>query len=210
MGTIMQKTIYLFLPSLMADWETGYLLQALTLQKKYALRFFTLDGQSIKSAAGLTMSGDISLSHVKIEEAAALILPGADSWQTGVNVPVIGLVKECIEQGVLVAAICGSTIALAENGILDEKSHTSNSLDFLKALAPSYHGRKHYQDMPAVKDGNLITAGSAGSLLWAKMIISKLGLFREETIEEWYQYFRTANPIWFSRLSESLKREERA
>lgn len=210
MVTTMQKIIYLFLPSLMADWETGYLLQALTLQKKYALRFFTLDGQSVKSAAGVTMSGDIPLAKVEIGEAAALILPGADSWQTGTNDPVIKLAKDCFEQGILVAAICGSTIALAENGMLDEKSHTSNSLDFLTSLAPSYHGGKHYQDTPAVKDGNLITASSAGSLLWAKMIISKLELFREETIEEWYQYFRTSNSVWFSRLSESLKREGRS
>mgnify|MGYP007025217248 CR=1 FL=1 len=38
---------------------------------------------------------------------------------------------------------------------------------------------------------NLITASASGALLWAKQIIEHLGVFRPDTLEEWYAYFNT-------------------
>lgn len=36
----------------------------------------------------------------------------------------------------------------------------------------------------------LITSGSAGALLWAKKIIEHLGVFRTDTLESWYEYYK--------------------
>lgn len=57
-----------------------------------------------------------------------------------------------------------------------------------------------YIDQPSVADNNLITAGSAGALLWAKQIIERFGVFETSTPEAWYDFFRAGKPEHFLRL----------
>jgi putative intracellular protease/amidase len=52
-----------------------------------------------------------------------LILPGGTAWDEGKN-----------GEGVPVAAICGATAGLARAGVLDTRRHTSNALEYLRAL----------------------------------------------------------------------------
>ena len=59
-------------------------------------------------------------------------------------------------------------------------------------------------DQLSVADHNLITAGSAGALLWAKQIIGRLGVFRSDTLEAWYEYFSTGKPEYFFALMQTL------
>ena len=59
-------------------------------------------------------------------------------------------------------------------------------------------------DAPSVVDGNLITAGTTGGLLWAKQIIERLGVFREDTLASWYDFFRTGEAQHFFALMNSL------
>ncbi len=51
---------------------------------------------------------------------------------------------------------------------------------------------------------NMITAGSTGALLWAKQILEHLGVFESNTLEAWYEYFRTGAPEHFFALMQSL------
>ena len=53
-------------------------------------------------------------------------------------------------------------------------------------------------------DGNLITAGGTGALLWAKQIIGRLGVFRPDTLEAWYAYFSTGEAQHFFALMQTL------
>lgn len=71
---------------------------------------------------------------------------------------IIGMVGKLIDRGVIVAAVCGATVALAYAGILDQRKHTSNGKGFLEMVCPTYKGSSNYIDAPAVCDGNLITA----------------------------------------------------
>ena len=59
-------------------------------------------------------------------------------------------------------------------------------------------------DAPSVADGNLITAGGTGALLWAKQIIGRLGVFRPDTLEAWYAYFSTGEAQHFFALMQTL------
>ena len=54
-------------------------------------------------------------------------------------------------------------------------------------------------------DGNLVTAGSTASLLWAKQIIELLEVFEESTLEAWYAYFSTGEPQHFFALMQTLQ-----
>lgn len=101
-------------------------------------------------------------------------------------------------------AICGATAALAGAGLLDNRPHTSNGPGFLEMFSPGYKGQDFYIDKPSVADNNLITAGSAGALLWAKQIIGHLNVFQPDTLESWYAYFTTGKPEHFFALMQTL------
>ena len=102
--------------------------------------------------------------------------------------------------GGAVAAICGATLALASAGLLDERPHTSNGPGFLDMFCPSYRGRNHYVDEPAVSDGKLITAAGTAPLEWAREILDVLGVFTCEKLQAWYSYFRTGEAEYFHKL----------
>ena len=204
------KKIYMYVLDTMADWENGYLLQGLSLQnmlpnKKYQLHTFSINKEPIKTAGGLTIIPDMSLDEIDENEISALLLIGADTWLDEKQKPILDLAYKLIEKNIVVGAICGSTLGLANKGILDKRVHTSNALFFLTSMANNYNGQDYYKNNVAVCDNNLITASSAGSLLWAKYILEKLELYSDKTIEAWYQYFNTGNADYFNDLINSFK-----
>ena len=97
-----------------------------------------------------------------------------------------------------------ATVALAAAGLLDHRPHTSNGVGFLDMFCPGYRGQRFYVGAPSVADGNLITAGTTGGLLWAKQIIERLGVFQENTLASWYDFFRTGEAQHFFALMNSL------
>lgn len=203
------KYMYLYLLDTMADWENGYLLQVLSLQNMTAAHQLTVKTvgrtkQVIKTAGGLTLIPDVTLDEVVMEDAAALVLIGADTWLDEEQENVLTLAADFLQSGKLVAAICGATLGLADKGLLNNRPHTSNAPFFLSSMSENYSGQAYYRDDLAVSDNNLITASSAGSLLWAKYIIEKLDLYSATTIEAWYRYFSTGDPQYYGQLLASL------
>lgn len=192
----------------MADWENGYFLQGLTLQKmaselKYELQTVSISKETIKTAGGITIVPDITLDEIDETQAGALLLIGADTWQEKSNQKIIEVANSFLKKNILVAAICGATLGLANNGILNSYYHTSNALFFLQE-SDKYQGEKYYKNTLAVMDKNLITASSAGSLLWAKYIFENLELYSRQTIEAWYNYFSSGKVEYFGELMTSL------
>ena len=79
------KYMYLYLLDTMADWEHGYLLLVLSLQNMTEAHQLTVKTvgrtkQAIKTAGGLTLIPDVTPDKVVMEDAAALVLIGADTW----------------------------------------------------------------------------------------------------------------------------------
>jgi len=199
------KKIYMYVLDTMADWENGYLLHALTLQKmlpeqKYQFSTAGISKQPVKTAGGMTLVPDISIDQMDLSETAALILIGADTWMDEEQQKILNLASQLAESGALIAAICGATLGLANAGLLDAHAHTSNAPFFLTEMAPNYKGMANYREAAAVSDANIITAGSAGSLLWARYILEYLELFSPETINAWYSYFQTGDAKYFGEL----------
>ncbi|WP_303972510.1 DJ-1/PfpI family protein [Streptococcus merionis] len=208
------KTVYMYVQDTMADWEHGYLMQALSLQamlKKSKVSFKTVGRTKapIRTASGITLVPDLSLDELDVTTVAALVLIGGDTWLAKEQADVLTLASELLQQDVLVAAICGATLGLANLGLLDERPHTSNASFFLSRMSQRYQGQDYYQETVAVRDGQLITASSAGSLLWAKYIIEALELYSEETVEAWFKYFSTGDVAYYGELMASLSQESR-
>ncbi len=204
------KYAYTYVLDTMADWEIGYAIAELN-----SGRFFQKPGERvpvktvsvtkdpITSSGGMTVLPDTTLDEIRPETTAVLLLPGAD-WDQPQHAPIVDKARELLASGANVAAICGATSALARAGLLDSRPHTSNSLDYLKMVAPTYKGEAFYRDEPAVADGNLITASSAGGLLFARYILARLGVCSQETLEAWYHYFNTGDAHYFYALMQTL------
>lgn len=207
------KTILIYLPKLMADHELGFLLQGLSMQKimpeiKYMVKFVGISKEPIKTIAGMTVFPDCELSEIIDDEIAALVLPGADTWQDDEQVEVLHLAESMLNKGVITAAICGAVLGLADMGLLDRRKHTANALDYLVGMSKNYNGKQYFINELAVKDGNLVTANSAGSLLWARYVFEGLNIFPPKTIEAWYNCFLTGNAKYYSELLQSFNEQE--
>ena len=75
---------------------------------------------------GIKIIPDISIEKVKTEKNAILILPGGEIWENKKLKQLLPIVNNYYNNKKPIAAICGATIFLAENGFLDSTFHTSN------------------------------------------------------------------------------------
>lgn len=207
--------IYLYILDTMADWEIGHVTCELN-----SKRFFKKDApeisfktvgiskEPIKTMGGLKVIPDCLTDDIETSEKSVLLLPGADTWSEEKHGKVIQKALEIISRGGAVCAICGATVALAQNGLLDNRTHTSNGEGFLEMFCPTYKGTDFYVDEPSVRDENLITASATGSLLWAKQIIELLDVFDSKTLEAWHAYFSTGKAEHFFKLMQSMNQNE--
>ena len=206
-------TVYIYLLATLADWEIGSLTAELNSKRFFRpdapqliVKTVAVSKEPVKTMGGLTIIPDFTIDEIEMTEKTVLILPGADTWSDAENAQIIQKASVLLSKGGSVCAICGATVALANAGILNDRPHTSNGKGFLDMFCPDYKGQKFYVDQPAVSDGNLITGSATGSLMWAKLIIEKLGVFKPETLEAWRAYFSTGKPEHFFALMQSVKR----
>src|SRR5262245_9209147 len=142
------QTVYLALTDQLADWEYGHVAAQVSLQQfqarpgRYEIRTVGLTTDPIRTIGGVRMLPDIALADVSLDDAAMLVLPGGDGGETGALAAFGKLARTFREAGKPVAAICGATVALAAEGLLDDVAHTSN---FLAGLG-SYGGAALYRD----------------------------------------------------------------
>ena len=206
-------TIYIYLLSSLADWEIAPISAELNSKRFFkdgapqvVVKTVAVSKEPVKTMGGLTIVPDCTIDEIELSEKTVLLLPGADTWAESQNAQVIQKASALLSKGGTVCAICGATVALANAGVLNDRPHTSNGAGFLEMFCPSYKGQKFYVDQPAARDGNLITGSATGSLMWAKLIIEKLGVFSPQTLEAWHAYFSTGKPEHFFALMQSVQR----
>ena len=204
-------TVYVYVLDTLADWELGYVLAELNSsrffkkgEQRIPLKTVSYSKEPINTMGGMTIVPNCSIDDIVVSETSVLLLPGADKWNDSKHGAIIEKASQFLSLGATVCAICGATAALANFGLLDKRPHTSNGPGFLEMVSPDYKGQNYYIDKPSVADNNLITAGSTGSLLWAKQIIEQLGVFQSNTLESWYEYFSTGEPKHFFDLMQTL------
>lgn len=204
-------TVYIYLLATLADWEIGPVSAELNSRRffksnapKLIVKTVALSKEPVKTMGGLTLIPDCTIDEIEVSEKTVLILPGANTWSEAENAQIIQKASDLLSKGGTVCAICGATVALATAGLLNDRPHTSNGKGFLEMFCPDYKGQKFYVDQSAVKDGNLITGSATGSLMWAKLIIEKLDVFKPETLEAWYAYFSTGKQEHFFAMMQSV------
>jgi putative intracellular protease/amidase len=203
---------YLYVLDTLADWEIGYLTAELNsgrfldkTKKKAPIIKVGATPKPIKTMGGLAITPDLKVDELQLKDDDLLILPGADTWAEPAHQKVISLLPEALKMKTTIAAICGATVALANNGLLNNRLHTSNDLGWLKMTCPNYLGEKFYVNQPAVSDGNLITASAFGALEFSYEVFKKTGAMKAQTAEAWYQLYKTGDAGSFAKLMESLQ-----
>jgi putative intracellular protease/amidase len=153
----------------------------------------------VTTMGGIRIDPDLALAELEPSDSAMLVLPGADTWDQGANGAFAQAARRFLEAGVPVAAICGGTLGLAREGLLDDREHTSSAPDYLATTG--YAGAELYREAAAVTDGDLITAGPTDGLEFAAHALARLDVFEPEVLEAWKGLFSDGDPRWFATLA---------
>ncbi|MDQ0194201.1 type 1 glutamine amidotransferase family protein [Paenibacillus wynnii] len=208
----MNNTVYLYVFDTMSDWEIGYLTAELNSGRYYKkglapskIVTVGIEKTPVTTMGGLKILPDIKLDECSIESTDTLILPGGDTWTETIHQAILKIVEKCLKEGVLVAAICGATMGLAQTGLLNSRWHTSNDLEYLKMICPTYTGEKYYKMESAVTDGKLITASGIAPLEFSVHVLKALGVFSSKTLDAWYSLNKTHESKYFYELMNSIQ-----
>lgn len=200
------RDVFLYIFEGMADWEASYAIAGINNPRfqqepgRYRVTTLGVSLEPVTTMGGLRIVPERSLAEVDPDEAAMLILPGGEAWETGGNRAAVELARVFFVQGVPIAAICAATRALACAGMLDDFHHTSNSREYLAETR--YRGRKFYCDVPAIADEGVITASGTAPLEFAREIFRLLDLYSEPTLDAWYAMFKFGEAGRFAQLAQ--------
>lgn len=206
------KKVYLYVFNTMSDWEVGYLIAELNSGRYFRkglrpIEVVTVgvDKSPVTTMGGMDILPRVSVDECMLENTDVLVLPGGDTWMETIHEPILRKAATSLEQGHIVAAICGATVGLARMGLLDSRRHTSNDLDYLKMICPHYMGEKYYERVPAVTDDNLVTASGIAPLEFAMHVLKVLDVFTPETLDSWFNLYQNHDPKYFFELMNSIK-----
>ena len=202
--------IYLYVLDTLADWEIAFLTAEINsgryCRKDIAKPEIIKVGNTlsaIHTMGGIQIMPDIDVDAMNIKNGDFVILPGADTWQNGNNQKIIDKIKG--NSGITIAAICGATMALADNGMLDNIRHTSNGKGFLEMFCKNYRGANLYEDKPATVDTNIITASGTAPLEFTYEVLQKMNVMNPDALNAWYNFYSTKEAQWFYTLMQSVQ-----
>jgi putative intracellular protease/amidase len=199
------RNVFLFVFDTMADWETSFAVAGIHNPRyqqhpdRYHLVTVGATRRPVTTMGGLRVIPDTTLAEIDSRDAAMLILPGGETWESHSNMEAIDIARVFFVESVPIAAICGATFALARAGMLDDFHHTSNGRDYL--LASGYRGDQFYCDVPAITDESVITASGFAPLEFAREIFKTLDLYAPSALDAWYSLFKFGNASRYQELA---------
>jgi putative intracellular protease/amidase len=191
------QTVHLFVFNGLADWEPSFAIAGINnplFQRdpgRYRVSTVAPTTDPVTTMGGVRILPDLTLDQVSPAASALLILPGGESWEQGGNIEAIAKAAAFLTARIPVAAICAATLALARAGFLDNRLHTSNAPEYLRATG--YRGASLYRVIPAIADGHLITASGMAPVDFAYQIFGLLQLYPDAALDAWYALFKTGD-----------------
>ena len=188
------EVLYILLPDYAAH-EAVYLSQAIASDEfalkeapKYVNKVVAPTLEPVKSIGGFRTVPDYSFDTMP-GDYAALVLVGGFGWSTPVAELIVPIVRDAIEKGRIVGAICNGASFLAKHGFLNAVSHTGNGLEQLKLWGGvNYTNPDGYVHAQAVSDNNIVTANGSATLEFARELLVLLENDTPERIEMYYQF----------------------
>ena len=188
------EILYILLPDYAAH-ESVYLSQAIAsdefaLKKnpKYVNKIVAPTLDPVKSIGGFHTLPDYSFETIP-DDYAALVMIGGFGWATPIADMVIPIIKNSMERGRIIGAICNAASFMAKLGFLNAVKHTGNGLEQLKLWGGSnYTNPNGYIHAQAVCDRNIVTANGSATLEFAKELLLLLENDTPERIDMYYQF----------------------
>ncbi|WP_279179498.1 DJ-1/PfpI family protein [Parabacteroides johnsonii] len=188
------ETLYILLPDF-AEHEMVYLAEAIASDEfslkenpKYINKFVASTLDPIKSIGGFRIMPDYSFDTIP-DDYAALVLIGGFGWVTPIADKVVPIVRQAVENGKIVGAICNAASFMAKHGFLNDVKHTGNGIDQLKLWGgENYTNHTGYVHVQAIGDKNIVTANGSATLEFAKELLLLLENDMPERIEMYYQF----------------------
>ena len=188
------ETLYILLPDF-AEHEMVYLAEAIASDEfslkenpKYINKFVASTLDPIKSIGGFRIMPDYSFDTTP-DDYAALVLIGGFGWVTPIADKVVPIVRQAVENGKIVGAICNAASFMAKHGFLNDVKHTGNGIDQLKLWGgENYTNHTGYVHVQAIGDKNIVTANGSATLEFAKELLLLLENDMPERIEMYYQF----------------------
>lgn len=188
------EILYILLPDYAAH-EIVYVSQAIASDEyalkehpKYVNKIVAPTMEPVKSIGGFRTLPDYSFDTMP-DDYTALVLIGGFGWSTPVAEQVVPIVREAVERGKIVGAICNGASFMAKCGFLNDVKHTGNGLEQLKLWGgENYTNPNGYIHAQAVCDRNIVTANGSATLEFAKELLLLLENDTPERIEMYYQF----------------------
>ncbi|WP_302575849.1 DJ-1/PfpI family protein [uncultured Duncaniella sp.] len=188
------EILYILLPDYAAH-EAVYLSQAIASDEfalkqnpKYINKTVAPTFEPIKSIGGFTTLPDYSFETMP-GDYAALVLIGGFGWSTPVAEQIVPIIRQAIEKGKIIGAICNGASFMAKHGFLNSVKHTGNGPEQLKLWGgDNYTNPDGYIHAQAIKDKNIVTANGSAALEFAKELLLLLENDSPERVEMYYQF----------------------
>lgn len=188
------EILYVLLPDF-ASHEMIYLMEAISSDEtqlkpnpKYFNKIVATTPEPVVAIGGFRVLPDYTFENMP-EDFAALILIGGYGWLTPLADKVVPMVRNALDKGKIVGAICNGASFLAKHGFLNSVNHTGNGIEQLKLWgAENYTNPEGYIHEQAVADGGIVTANGSGALEFTKELLLLLENDTPERIEMYYQF----------------------
>ncbi|MCP4460905.1 MAG: thiamine biosynthesis protein ThiJ [Cytophagales bacterium] len=179
--------VYTLLFNGYADWEIGNVLPELRRFGKLDIVTVGFTDNPVISMGGLRVSPDLVLSQIDIQDILIFLIPGGEMWEGDYPIAEIEDFLRRLEKiGIPIGAICAATTVLARAGILQNRKHTSNSLNYISSKVPNYSAHAYYTNSLSTCDKHVITASGLGYVEFAMDIFNELQVMTPEMGEVWF------------------------
>ena len=200
------EILYILLPDF-ASHEMVYLMEAISSDEaqlksnpKYVNKIVAPTFEPVTAIGGFRVLPDYSFEDMP-DDYAALVLIGGYGWLSPIANEVVPIVRNALEKGMIVGAICNGASFMAKHGFLNGVKHTGNGLEQLKLWgAENYTNSEGYIHEQAVSDGDIVTANGSGVLEFTKELLLLLENDTPERIEMYYQFNKQGFCALFPKL----------
>jgi protease I len=166
------KKVFILVETIYNDLEFWYPYYRLKEAGAKVIVVGPMGGMAYNGKAGLPVKADAGMADVTAADCDGLIIPGGYAPDHMRRHPqMVQLVRDCVESGKIVAAICHAGWMLASADVLHGRTVTS----FFAIKDDLVHAGATFVDQEVVVDGNIITSRTPDDLPpFMRAIISAL------------------------------------
>ncbi|MFC0300623.1 DJ-1/PfpI family protein [Virgibacillus soli] len=183
------KKVLFFVYDEYADFQIGHLLFFLKKLGKMKVDVASLHGKEVVSLGGLKVCAANRLQEAKMDEYDLFLIPGGDGVHSLLKQKILhDKLLEAYEKNILIAAMCGSVICLAEAELLNQKAFTCNELTFNQFQDIFIQGNYTGKSIETSTSG-IITAKGTAFALFTIAVLENLKLLQNDNQREHIRAF---------------------